>query len=406
MEETGKLVFMKNLPPRLWIGRVVFFGLILFVMITGIICFINALQWINKPFAGFMMNPRHVIVTTGQYHWTGIQEGIKLLDKILLADDRTIRSMSDLEEVVANKPVGEPVAYSIERKGEIIKVAIPTMRFTAMDLLLSFGFPFLSGIIYLLIGVIVFILKPDTKVSWAFLLSCVFLSIYTITAFDVVSTQRGFIRMYLFAEVFVPAAFIHFSLLFPEKREIIGGKPYLLLIPYALSTFFIIPIELFYPNQFYVKIHDYVPFYIVVSAAVLIASILHAYIRKSSSLARQRAKVILSGAAFAFPIPAIVNIFPHLGGTLIGVKIPDSLTAVPLLIFPASIAYAIAKHNLFDVDVYVKRAVGYGIMTAIVGTTYFSLQVGVRTAFQPIFGEHAEKIYPALFAVLIVFLYE
>ena len=94
-----------------------------------------------------------------------------------------------------------------------------------------------------------------------------------------------------------------------------------------------------------------------------------------------------------------------MGGTLIGVKIPDSLTAVPLLIFPASIAYAIAKHNLFDVDVYVKRAVGYGIMTAIVGTTYFSLQVGVRTAFQPIFGEHAEKIYPALFAVLIVFLF-
>ena len=214
MEETGKLVFMKNLPPRLWVGRVVFFGLILFVMITGLICLINALQWINKPFAGFMMNPRHVIVTTGQQHWTGVQAGIKILDKMLLADDRTIKSMGDLDEVVKRNPIGDSVTYSIERKGEIIEVTIPTMRFTAMDLLLSFGFPFLSGIIYLIVGVIVFILKPDTKVSWAFLMACFFLSVYTITAFDIVSTNGGFIRMYLFAETFVPAAFIHFSLLF------------------------------------------------------------------------------------------------------------------------------------------------------------------------------------------------
>ena len=86
-------------------------------------------------------------------------------------------------------------------------------------------------------------------------------------------------------------------------------------------------------------------------------------------------------------------------------KVTTNFTSIPFIIFPASIAYAIAKHNLFDVDVYIKRAVGYGIMTAVVGLTYFTLQVGVRTAFQPVFGEHSEKIYPVLFAVLVVFLF-
>jgi class 3 adenylate cyclase len=107
----------------------------------------------------------------------------------------------------------------------------------------------------------------------------------------------------------------------------------------------------------------------------------------------------------AFPIPAAVNLVPIFGITLGHLQVLNNFIIFPLLIFPASIAYAIAKHNLFDVDVYVKRAVGYGLMTAIVGVTYFSLQMGVRAAFQPIFGEHSEKIYPIIFAVLVVFMF-
>jgi class 3 adenylate cyclase len=137
----------------------------------------------------------------------------------------------------------------------------------------------------------------------------------------------------------------------------------------------------------------------------LISATLHALSKKSSVLAKQRAKVILFGALLALPIPAIGPLAAFMGQTLGGMRIITNFTSIPIIIFPASIAYAIAKHNLFDVDVYIKRAVGYGIMTAIVGLTYFSLQVGVRAAFEPVFGEHSEKIYPIIFAVLVVFFF-
>ena len=208
MEELGKLNIFKPRSPKGIISRIIFFGMILFILIISVICTVNAIKWINKPFAGFLMNQRNVIVTTGQYHWTGVQTEIKLQDKILKANNQPIISMRDLESVIGSVRVGDAITYSVKRGEEIIHLMIPTMRFTAMDLLLSFGFPFLSGIIYLLIGVIVFILKPDTKASWAFLLACFFLSVYTITAFDCVSTHCGFIRIYLFAETFLPAAFI------------------------------------------------------------------------------------------------------------------------------------------------------------------------------------------------------
>ena len=404
MKEYSKITFIQGLSTNQVIGRIIFFGMIIFVLITGTISVVNALKWVNKPFAGFLMNQRHVIVTTGQYHWTGTQANLKLQDRILKVNERTILSMRDLEEAVNSVNVGDSIRYSIKRNGSIIQITIPTMLFSSVDLLLNFGFPFLSGIVYLFIGVIVFILKPDTKVSWTFLLACFFLSVYTITAFDCVSTHCGFIRIYLFAETFLPAAFIHFSLLFPEKRKMIEKHPYLLFISYIISIMFIIPIQVFYPGDLYVKIHNQVSIYIILSAVILIISITSAYLKKSSILSRQRAKVVLTGAGFAFPIPAIVNSFPHLmRGALGGIKIPDSLTAIPLLIFPVSIAYAIAKHNLFDVDVYIKRAVGYGIMIAFVVLLEFSTHILSEKVLSYIFGEYVERVFPIFFVLLIVF---
>jgi hypothetical protein len=86
--------------------------------------------------------------------------------------------------------------------------------------------------------------------------------------------------------------------------------------------------------------------------------------------------------------------------------LPTMVTNIPTIIFPAAIAYAIAKHNLFDVDVYIKRTVGYVMMTGIVAMSYFSLQTVVSTlVVNPILGDNSGKFYPVLFALLVVFLF-
>ncbi|HZV47354.1 MAG TPA: adenylate/guanylate cyclase domain-containing protein, partial [Thermodesulfovibrionales bacterium] len=198
---------------------------------------------------------------------------------------------------------------------------------------------------------------------------------------------------------------VHLSFLFPEKTKLIEKRPFLEVVPYILSTVLVIPIQIYYPRPAFSPFYTIVLAYAAFGALALIVATLHAFAKKSSVLARQRAKVVLFGALLALPIPAFGPLAAFLGQTLGGMRIITNFSSIPIIIFPASIAYAIAKHNLFDVDVYVKRAVGYAIMTAVVGLTYFSLQVGVRATFQPVFGEHSEKIYPALFAVLIVFLF-
>src|SRR5439155_26603525 len=124
--------------------------------------------------------------------------------------------------------------------------------------------------------------------------------------------------------------------------------------------------------------------------------------RSDSPPARQRARVGLAGAAVAFPDPALAQYLSLFGG----VPIQNNFLAIPMIAFPASIAYAIARHNLFDVDVYIKRAVGYGLMTALVGMAYLTIQIGTRSVlFRNLFGGSGESFYPILFALMVVFLF-
>jgi class 3 adenylate cyclase len=395
----------KDLPRRVLVGRLLFFLLILLLLATSVICTVAAFTWIDKPFAGFLVNQRMVLGNYGGYGWTGTQAGIRYPDKIKKADDRPVSSMRDLEEVITATRIGDPIRYTVQRGRELIEVRIPTMRFTALDLVETFGITFLAGILYLVIGVIVFVLKPDTGVSWAFFAVCFFLSAYAITSFDLQSSHLGFVRLYLIARAFIPATVLHLSLIFPEPLRLTERHPSIQLLPYLLGAILVVPMEILYPRDGFLPFYQAATVYMVISAVALVASTLRVYFQRASVLARQRAKVVLFGAALAFPIPAILSLGALVGHSL-GMTLQTNFMAIPVVVFPAAIAYAIVKHNLFDVDVFIKRTVGYGLMTVIVGTGYFAVHVTMRKfVLDPLFGAQAENVYPIIFALLVVFFF-
>jgi len=75
-------------------ARLTFFGLILVVAAASAVVFVNALGWLDRPFAGFLVNPRMVVATVGQYHWTGPDAGVQNPDRIVSANGRPSRSAS------------------------------------------------------------------------------------------------------------------------------------------------------------------------------------------------------------------------------------------------------------------------------------------------------------------------
>jgi class 3 adenylate cyclase len=232
------------------------------------------------------------------------------------------------------------------------------------------------------------------------------LSLFAITSFDIQSTHAGFIRIYLLVNTLWPAAFVHLALVFPARRGAIERRPYLQVAPYVAALMLAIPLELLYPDPEFLTVYKLVRLYGILSAVIVFASTLEAYFRGASALARQRAKVVLFGAALAFPVPALASYLSLFGADWVWFTIQNNFLAIPITVFPACVAFAIARHNLFDVDVYIKRAVGYAAMTGIVAVAYLSTNALITTFFlRPLLGERGDKAAPLVFAVLVVFLF-
>ena len=378
--------------------------MILGSLVITTICLVNALKWVNKPFPGFLLNERMVVAPVGQYHWTGTQGGLRYPDKILTANGKAVSSMKELEAILDTVQHGQSIHYRVEREGRIFETWIAKMQFSLPDLFIIFGALMIAGIAFLLIGLIVFIMKPGTKVSWIFLIACVFLSMWSITIFDMQSTHYGFIRFYLLASVFFPAAFIHFSFYFPEPRRFVLNHPGIQYWPYIVALAITVPMEVIYPESGFAVFYSLALVYMIVAALLLLEPVTFAYFRPTSVLARQRAKIVLLGAAIAFPIPAIAYFSQLFFGSFLGLRIQTNFLALILLCFPASIAYAVARHNLFDVDVYIKRAVGYVIMTAIIVGAYALVSV----SFNLLVGQYQvaqSKAFPILFTLGVILVF-
>jgi class 3 adenylate cyclase len=387
-------------------GRACFAGLVFILFFIGTICFVNALGWINKPFPGFLINQRMVINGMGQYYWSGTRAGLKHPDKVLAANGQPLHTSQDLERVVMSTPVGDPIRYTVERDGSVVEMAIPTMRFTPADFVVLVGTLYMAGLLYLILGIVVFVLKPDTPVSWSHFLLCFGLSAFNLTSFDVAATHAGMVRWYFIFSALMPAAGVHLSMLFPQPRSFVLRRPWLQATPYIVAAAILVPMELFYPGPKFLLAYNFVYIYMIVGSLLFLGSSLASYLWQSSVIAKQRSKVLLFGAALAFPLPAFSQLAFYRGWTFQGIPVQTNFLALPLLVFPAAIAYAIAKHNLFDVDVYIKRTVGYVLMTVIVAMAYFTMQTVLSTVvLKPILGENAEKVYPIVFALLVVFLF-
>lgn len=375
----------------------------LFIVASLCVCAYYAGSLVNEPFAGFFVNQNLKVGTSGSYHWTGTAAGLMYPDKILEANHQPLRSPDDLKAVVRGQPVGAPITYLVARGGQTLELSVPTMRFGWGDYGMTFGMVALTATIYLILGGIVFILKPFERQTWSFLAATLLLSLYTATSFDIVTTLK-FIRLHFLFHAFVPAAFVHFSFYFPRPNGFVLKHPWSQAVPYAVSLLLIVPLQILNPHESAVIFLKLINLYLIIASLCVLYPIITSYIKPDSVLARQRAKVVLFGAGLAFPIPTSAFFSQVAFGSFFGLVIKTNLLVLPLMLFPASIGYAIARHNLFDVDVYIKRTVGYVIMTSVVAGGYFLFQSLVKTTLlDPLLGASSEKVYPFLFALLTVF---
>jgi sigma-B regulation protein RsbU (phosphoserine phosphatase) len=207
--------------------------------------------------------------------------------------------------------------------------------------------------------------------------------------------------------------FIHLALIFPERKRILNQHPaleYLVYFPgfalcIAYQAYFIT-----FPGNASPAFSSWVPtyktlsyvsrFFSPVAVLILVGSLIHAFVTASSAQARQRAKMILSGVCVAFVTPALGQGLAF----FTKVHISWNLFVLVILFFPASIAYSIAKHNLFDADAIIRRTVGYVVVTIVLVGAYLGVSLGLNI----LLGEYEvarSRAFPILFSLGVILVF-
>ena len=376
------------------------------VMVTAIalLYFYNMERWAKLPELGFAFRSATGTYVIGVVTEAGHKAGMKIGDCIVKMNGTTPKNIKEFRKA-RNYDIGGQNHYHLERKGSLIEVFVENRPLGFAKVFMRCGFNYLTGLCYIVVGVLVFLMKPYYKASTIFYLFCI-----TFGSLIFFLYRSGEIKPYWFNTVhiflytFSPALFIHLALAFPERRMIIVSYPRLQIVPYILSALLFIGIRsntgemTGIPKFWYLLLMAY----FVPSILFYLLSCLYSWVSSRSAVAISRAKLILLGSALTASLPLLDTVANALFNFYL---VPKFSYYIPfLIIFPIVIAYTIVKHNLFDIDAAIRRTFGYILATLGIALLY-TLFVYVPSMFFGHFQLSKSPVYMVLVTVIILFFF-
>ncbi|HVY54948.1 MAG TPA: ATP-binding protein [Thermodesulfobacteriota bacterium] len=350
----------------------------------------------NKPYPGFFFYKNLVITDISSKTVNG--ETLKRFkDEVRKVNGITVKTPDDVYGIINQYQVGTDIRYTIERNDSTFDVTIPIEKLTPKEMILTFGIIYVIGIVFLVIGVMVLQMKPNLRASKAFFLFCASICVWFTGSFDAQAVYM-FDQLTFFAWIFSPLFGIYLMFIFPSDSKLRGITHNLASIVFLFisAMLFVLQFIFFYTYDAWKYVNTASWLYVVLSTMIFPISSLVTYMKPSSTLEKQRAQIILLGCIFGLLVPASAVACI----TVFKISLPYNLMALPVIIFPVSIAYAIVKHKLFDIDVIIEKALTYGLLTGAVGGVFALTVLGFNVAF----AKYGGWKNPAFFVILSGFL--
>lgn len=389
-----------------------FYLLTILMLLVSAISFVSALKWISRPFAGFLIYEHPYVGSMGNAEWLGIKKGLRMMDRIVAADGLPVFNKDDINRLLESRPAGSLIEYTIQSKGKLSKVTVPIDIFGPKDFFLVFFIPFIVGFTLFILGIIAFVLKPETAASRVFYALCFCLGTYMVTGFETMSSYY-LVRFHHLIYPLFPLLFVHLALIFPERNKILNHFPKLEYLIY-LPALYLLPAYQIYFSTFeknlstglYPWVHEYYQIGVVnrynalICALIMLFLLFHSMFRAQNSAARQRARMVLFGASIAFFPAGIIMITV----SMLKFNFPWNYLPFFVVFFPAAIAFSIVKHNMFDADEIIKRTVGYFVVSAVVIGAYVLVSLGLNIAMEH-YQITGSKAFPILFTLVIILIF-
>lgn len=367
---------------------------------------VNVVRWRNSPDFGWRTMYDSGPNIVAQVLDVGEAAGLHSGDTILAINGKPYSTFKELFFDIRHREPGSVNTYTVQRNGKTFDISITTRRLGMLPVLKRSGPILAVGLVYVFIGIIVFLMKPKASESRLFLImTCILgMAISFAAPSDLVRPLR-FFDIRLFTNVILSATIIHLALRFPKTRFFLVKRPRLWSIPFLFSVALFIVMQLASPSirdvpRALMRVNS---IYLMLAVFIFLVSMIWNFLKDTSVLIRLQSKAIFLGMLIGIFIPVIdligrilwkVYLFPD----------PALGFAVFLSLFPLSIGYTIVKHDLFAIDTIIKRTYGYVLTTVAIGGVYGVFVLISDVAFGR-FEITKSPMFPLVFILGVIFFF-
>lgn len=300
-------------------------------------------------------------------------------DKIFAVDGEIVRNVNHFKFLVYSNTELNPQVYTLLRGDSLYQAGVTSIPQPEEKLKRKFAL-MVVGFTFILVGFIVILRRPD-------ILGLLFAINFNIFSF--LLTERpvtSFSLLHITGElaydlffIFLPALFLHFSLLYPGRTIPVGTRRSrlirLLYIPPAVI--FIMTFVLALSNYSGRDIHVAIGIteaLITIYWALYFILILVAFIRTylaSDKAQRVKFRIVLIGLVLGLaPFSIVMTVKQFVPAAYL----PNAhLSAVFLSFIPISFAYSILKHGAMDLGIVLRKGVSFLMLTILLVGLYFVL---------------------------------
>ncbi|MGA2770422.1 MAG: ATP-binding protein [Bryobacteraceae bacterium] len=317
----------------------------------------------------------------------GSNAGVHPGDRLASINGVPIENAANVTQVLVRIGSWSKAVYHISRRGVDFDT---TVIVGEVPLDLAVTYQYLVGFAYLVIGLFVYFRRGSAQKARHFYILClasfVFLCFHYTGQFNALDKVIYFGN--LAAGLVAPAVFLHFCLTFPEPRKWLQ-KPLwatVLYVPAALLfgvfvafatgalTVAIPLLELRWMLDRVWMVFWTVPY--VAGGFVLAVE----YRKAEDPIVRQQLKWLRNGA-FCGTLPfALLYVLPYAMGVIPNAYLKMSVLSLPLI--PLTLAYAIVRYRLMDVDIIFRRGYAYTLATICVLAAFYGIVFSLASLVQ------------------------
>ena len=300
---------------------------------------------------------------------TGSPTPLQRGDQIVGISNDIVRSPQQAAQTLSRQVPGTTIPYLIVRNERqmVVQVPLTSTRVNIQD----YSVNVVLALVYLIIGFAVYLRSGNERPASLFFLLCLLFALYFMTNLQQASYFLGAIitqNMGAFARFMLPAVFMHFFLVFPRKKLTLTRHPFLAPLLYIMPLMFYFRFTL---DQFIgaegAKINATSWIVLGIYYVFGLSALLHGYFSYRDPMMRQRVRILTFGTLAAV-IPFLIF---KIGLEELTFKTGlTRLGAVPLAAIPISFGYCVARYQVLQIDLLMKRNLAYGLLTGLIWIVY------------------------------------